>query len=256
MRLKGKLAIVTAAASGIGRAGCEVFAAQGAEVVAIDIDRGRLDDVVGGVKAKGGKAHAVVADLLAPEGCRAALREALTILGGLDVLWNNAGMPGKSNVEDLDIDAFDRAMSLNVRTSAIISGLAVPEMKKRGGGSIIFTSSVAGLVGATVSPIYSAAKFGVVGFAKSLALRYAPDGIRSNALCPGPVETPMAPLFFDPEADPVAAAAAQAKVVAAVPLGRVAQPIEVAYAAAWLASDEASFVTGAAIPIDGGITAR
>ena len=256
MRLNGKLAIVTAAASGMGRAGCEVFAREGATVFAIDIDQGRLNEVVAAVEKAGGKAFGKVADLLDPEVCRQAVDEAAERMGGLDILWNHAGIPGLRDVENLDLVEYARTMDLNIRTGLLMTGAAIPHMRKRGGGAVVFTASTAGLVGASVSPIYSAAKFGVVGMGKSLALRYASEKIRVNVVCPGPIETPMFPQFFDPNASKEAAADAQAKVIAAIPLARMGQAVEVANAALWLASDEASFVTGVALPVDGGFTAR
>lgn len=256
MRLKNKLAIITAAASGMGAAGVEVFAREGATVVAIDMNEKNLNDVVARVEKAGGKAYALVANLLDPGTCAKALEDAVAKLGGLDILWNHAGIPGLRDVENLDLDGYAKTMDLNIRTGLVMSGAAIPHMRKRGGGAIVFTASTAGLVGASVSPVYSAAKFGVVGMGKSLALRYAEEKIRVNVVCPGPIETPMFPDFFDPNASKEVAAAAQVKVLGAIPLARMGQPIEVAYAAAWLASDEASFVTGAALPVDGGFTAR
>jgi NAD(P)-dependent dehydrogenase (short-subunit alcohol dehydrogenase family) len=256
MRLKNKLAVITAAASGMGRAGCEVFAREGATVFAIDIDQKRLDDVVASVEKAGGKAFGLVADLLDPAVCRDAIEKAAAQMGGIDVIWNHAGIPGLRDVENLDLVEYARSMDLNIRTGLVMTGAAIPHMRKRGGGSVIFTASTAGLVGASVSPVYSAAKFGVVGMGKSLALRYATEKIRVNVVCPGPIETPMFPQFFDPNASKEVAAEAQAKTVAAIPLGRMGQAIEVANAALWLASDESSFVTGITLPVDGGFTAR
>lgn len=256
MRLMNKRAIITAAASGMGRAGCEVFAREGATVFAIDIDQKRLNEVVSAVEAAGGKAYGMVANLLDPEVCRKAVDEAATRMGGLDILWNHAGMPGLRDIENLDLVEYAKSMDLNIRTGLIMTGAAIPHMRKQGGGSVVFTASTAGLVGASVSPVYSAAKFAVVGMGKSLALRYALEKIRVNVVCPGPIETPMFPQFFDPNASKEMAAEAQAKTLAAIPMARMGQAIEVAHAALWLASDEASFVTGVALPVDGGFTAR
>lgn len=256
MRLKDKRAIITAAASGMGRAGCEIFAREGATVFAIDMDENRLNEVVAAVVAAGGKAYGMVTNLLDPEVCRKAVDEAASRMGGLDILWNHAGIPGLRDIENLDLDAYQKSMDLNIRTGLIMTGTAIPHMRKRGGGSVVFTASTAGLVGASVSPVYSAAKFAVVGMGKSLALRYASEKIRVNVICPGPIETPMFPQFFDPNASKEVAAEAQAKVIASIPLARMGHAVEVANAALWLASDEASFVTGVALPVDGGFTAR
>lgn len=256
MRLKNKLVIITAAASGMGRAGCELFAREGATVFAVDIDEVRLNEVVGAVEAAGGKAFGMVANLLDPKTCLQVVAQAAERMGGLDIVWNHAGVPGQREVENLDLDGYAKSMDLNVRTSLLITGAAIPHLRKRGGGSVVFTSSSAGLVGASVSPVYSAAKFAVVGMAKSLALRYATEKMRFNVVCPGPIETPMFPQFFDPNASKEAAAEAQARTIAAIPMGRMGQADEVAQAALWFASDDSSFVTGVALPVDGGFTAR
>ena len=256
MRLTNKLALITAAASGMGAAGVELFTREGATVFAVDMNEKNLNDVIGKVEKAGGKAYGMVADLLDPDICKKVVAEAAAKLGGLDIVWNHAGIPGLRDVEDLDLVGYAKTMDLNIRTGLVITGAAIPHMRKRGGGSIVFTASTAGLVGASVSPIYSAAKFGVVGMGKPLALRYAEEKIRVNVVCPGPIETPMFPGFFDPNASKEVAAAAQAKVVGAIPLARMGQAIAVAHAALWLASDDASFVTGAALPVDGGFTAR
>ncbi|MBT2304839.1 glucose 1-dehydrogenase [Variovorax paradoxus] len=255
MKFQGKRIIVTAAASGMGRAGCEQFAREGGAVVAVDIDRDRLQSVVDGINGSGGKALAIVADLLEADSCQRIIHEGAEWLGGLDVLWNHAGIPAAPGIEDLDLAEYAKAMDLNVRSGALATAAAIPHMRKAGAGAIVFTASVAGLVGFRVSPIYSAAKFGVVGLAKALALRYAPERIRVNVVCPGATDTPMLPQFFGPNQDPKTAAEAQARAKSLIPLGRYGQPEEIARAAVWLASDEASFITGVALPVDGGFTA-
>lgn len=254
MRLQGKLAIVTAAASGMGRAGVERFVREGARVAAIDISAEALDALVAEFGAD--KVIAIVADLSTDDGARDSIDQAVAALGGADILWAHAGMPGPASVEDLDMDAYRKAIDLNITSAALGAGRVAPHMRKRGGGSIIFTASISGLVGSMMSPIYSAAKWGVVGLGKSLALALAPDGIRVNVVCPGLADTPMKLGFTGRSGDPAEAAANEAKVVGAVPMGRLVKPGEVADAALWLASDEASFVTGVALPVDGGFTAR
>lgn len=254
MRLAGKLAIVTAAASGMGRAGVERFIREGARVAAIDISGEALDGLVAELGAD--NVFPVVADLSTPEGARGSIDEAVAALGGVDILWAHAGMPGPASVENLDMDAYDKAMSLNVTSAILAAGQVAEPMRRRGGGSIIFTASSSGLVGSMMSPIYSAAKWAVVGLTKSLALAFANDRIRVNVVCPGLADTPMLTGFTGRSGDPAEAAANEAKIVAAVPLGRLVRAGEVGDAALWLASDEASFVTGVALPIDGGFTAR
>lgn len=254
MRLEGKLAIVTAAASGMGRAGVERFVREGARVAAVDINAEALDRLVG----EFGKSVVlpVVANLATADGARDSINEAAKALGGVDILWAHAGMPGPASVEDLDLAAYDKAIALNVTSAALGAGQAAPHMRKRGGGAIVFTSSISGLVGSMMSPIYSAAKWGVVGLCKSLALAMAPDNIRVNVVCPGLADTPMKIGFTGRSGDPAEAAANEAKILAGVPMGRLVRPGEIADAVLWLVSDEASFVTGVALPVDGGFTAR
>jgi NAD(P)-dependent dehydrogenase (short-subunit alcohol dehydrogenase family) len=256
MRLNRKLSIITAAASGMGQAGCELFAREGARVAAIDIAQDRLAAVVEGVKRAGGEVRGFVADLSDSEATLRAIRDAAQWLGGVDVLWNHAGLPGPGAVEGLNLSEYHKAMDVNVTAGLLATGEVAPHMRKRGGGSIVFTASIAGLVGSPFSPVYSAAKFAVVGLAKSLAIRYAPENIRVNAICPGPVSTPMLPQFVGRDNDPAVAAENHKRLLAAVPMGRTALASEIAQAALWLASDEASYVTGAALPVDGGLTAR
>ena len=136
------------------------------------------------------------------------------------------------------------------------TGAAIPHMRSRGGGSVVFTASVSGLVGSMFSPIYSAAKFAVVGLTKSFALAFAKDGVRVNVVCPGLAETPMKSGFTSRSGNPVEAEANEARLLANVPMGRLCRAEEAAQAALWLASDDASFVTGVALPVDGGFTAR
>lgn len=254
MRLQGKLAIVTAAASGMGRAGVERFVREGARVAAIDFNGAALDALVADIGAD--RVVPIVADLSTPEGARDSIDQAVAALGGADILWAHAGMPGPASVENLDMAAYDKAIALNITSATLGAGQVARHMRERGGGSIIFTASVSGLVGSMMSPIYSAAKWGVVGLTKSLALALAPDNIRVNVVCPGLADTPMKAGFTGRSGDPAEAAANEAKLVANVPMGRLVKAGEVADAALWLASDEASFVTGVALPVDGGFTAR
>lgn len=254
MRLKDKLAIVTAAASGMGRAGVERFVREGARVAAIDISESALDSLVTEFGAD--NIVPISADLSTADGARDSIDQAVSALGGADILWAHAGMPGPASVENLDMAAFQKAIDLNVTSATLGAGQVAQHMRKRGGGSIVFTSSVSGLVGSMMSPIYSAAKWGVVGLTKSLSLAWAGDNIRVNVVCPGLADTPMKIGFTGRSGDPAEAAANEAKLVAAVPMGRLVKAGEIADAVLWLVSDESSFVTGVALPVDGGFTAR
>lgn len=256
MRLADKLAVVTAAASGMGRAGVELFLREGARVAAVDVNAEGLARLAADMKARGHEITTIVADLSRPEQMRSSINDAAAALGGIDILWAHAGIPGPGGIEDLDLPAYDQAIALNVTSAALAAGEVIGHMRKRGAGSIIFTASVSGLVGSMFSPVYSAAKFAVVGLTKSLALRFAADNVRVNVVCPGLADTPMKTGFTGRSGDPAEAAANEAKMMTLVPMGRPCKAEEAAHAVLWLASDDASFVTGVALPVDGGFTAR
>ena len=256
MRLANKLAIVTAAASGMGLAGVELFLREGAKVAAIDINEEALAALKGVARARGHDLVTIQADLSQPDQMRSSINEAAAALGGLDILWAHAGIPGPGGIENLDLAAYDQAIALNVTSAALAAGEAIKHMRKRGSGSIVFTASISALVGSMFSPIYSAAKFAVVGLTKSLAQTFAPDNVRVNVVCPGLADTPMKIGFTGRSGDPTEAEANQARLLASVPMGRLCKAEEAAHAVLWLASDDASFVTGVALPVDGGFTAR
>lgn len=255
MRLQNKRAIISAAASGMGKAGAELFAGEGARVAAIDRDEQALKEVVQAINAAGGEAEAFVADLSDNDEVTRVFEDAAAWLGGVDILWSHAGIPAPSEIEHLDLDRYQRSAQLNVTQSTVLASLAVTEMRKQGRGSIVFTSSSSGLVGSASSPLYSSLKASLIGLTKGLAVRYATEGIRVNAICPGMVATPM--LYNDFMADsPFDREETERRFVGAIPMGRPGRPVEIAHAALWLASDDASFVTGVALPVDGGLVAR
>ena len=256
MRLKGKLAVITAAASGMGRAGVELFCREGARVCAIDMNGEALKAMADALYEKGTPIETVQADLSTIEAVEGSIDEAAERLGGIDILWAHAGIPGPAGIEDVDVRAYRQAMALNVDTAVYGAGRVIRHMRKRGAGSIVFTASVSGMVGSRFSPIYSAGKFGVVGLTKSLAQTFAPDNVRVNVVCPFLADTPMGTQFVSRKGDPEEAKANTAAMTAAVPLGRLVRAEEVAHAALWLASDDASFVTGIELPVDGGFTGR
>src|SRR5437899_8794094 len=260
MRLAGKIGIVTAAASGMGRAGALRFAREGAQVAVVDVDAAGVQRVVSEITAAGGSAFGIPADLTKDEDSRRIVWDAVARFKGLGFVWNHVGHPGPAAVEGIDMSAFDLAVDLNLRTVLITTEAAIPEMRARGAGSLLFTASTSGLVGSGFSPVYSMCKFGVVGFVKSLALRLAPEKIRVNAVCRGPIDTPMLRVFVARPGQKYKAGVGLVGVVrkrahGSVPLGRTGWPEEIASAALFLLSDEASFITRAALPVDGGVTA-
>ena len=259
MRMQGKVGLVTAAASGMGRAGAILFAREGAAVGVVDIDEAGAQGVVEEIKRAGGRAIAIAGDLREDDFAREIVRRTAKEFGGLDFAWNHVGHPGPASVEGLDMKDYELAMDLNVRTVLVTTEAALPEMRARGGGSLLFTASTSGLQGSPYSPVYSAAKFGIVGMVKALGKRYAKEKIRVNCVCPGTTDTPMLRVFVarpdqqrtlgqDPEMLVQQRGGLN-------PMGRVGRPEEIANAALFLLSDEASFITGVALPVDGGATA-
>jgi NAD(P)-dependent dehydrogenase (short-subunit alcohol dehydrogenase family) len=243
--LDGKVAIVTGAGSGIGRAAARLFVAEGAQVVCADISGNQatvadaLGDVAIGVQVDVTKADDVARMVTAAE----------EGFGGLDVIFNNVGAGGsRMPLAEIDEETFDRVIDLNLRSTFLGMRYAIPAMLRRGGGSIVNTASAAGLVGWKDLAAYSAAKGGVVQMTKAAALDYATSGIRVNAICPGMTWTGLAGAG-DGDPPPTDRPPPQ-------PMNRWGRAEEVAAAALFLAGDGASFITGAAIPVDGGYTAR
>lgn len=253
-RLQGRVALVTAGGSGMGRAGARRFAEEGAHVVVTDLDEAAAKETASLIAADGGSAEAHrldVADLSQISDLVATIDRDH---GLLHVLYNHAGIPGASGLT-MSEKEFDFGVDVNLKGAFYVAGECIPLLERaEGKGSIIFTASVSGIVGSPFSPLYSMTKGGVVLLMKSMALAVAPK-IRVNAICPGPVDTPMLPQFFgrEPGAN---VADLMAGFMTAVPMQRPCQPSEIAAAAAFLASDDASFVTGVALPVDGGYLAR
>lgn len=259
MRLKNKIGIVTAAGSGMGRAGAIRFAQEGASVAVVDIDEAAANRVLEEIKRAGGKGIALAGDLRQDAFARSIVRETTRAFGALDFVWNHVGHPGPSAIEGLDWKEFDLAMDLNVRTVLVTTEAALPELRARGGGALLYTASTSGLTGSQFSPVYNIAKFGIVGLVHGLAKRYAKENIRVNAVCPGPTDTPMLRVFVARPDSQLPPGDTPETLVqkrgGMTPMGRPGRPEEIANAALFLISDEASYITGVALPVDGGVTA-
>jgi NAD(P)-dependent dehydrogenase (short-subunit alcohol dehydrogenase family) len=254
MSLEGRRAVVAAAASGIGRMSAVALAKAGAEVVLLDLDGPAVTELADELRAAGHAATAYQVDLTDVAGVRRVADEVARSTPSVDVLFSNVGAPSPHGIDDITEEQWQRAIDINLKSGFFVTQAFLPLLRASGrGGSVIYTSSAAGLTGSYTTPLYSLAKAGLIGLTKSLCAVLAPENIRVNAICPGPVNTPMLPGFL---AKPPDAADSVAEVYSSrVPLGRVAEPQEIARAVVFLASDAASFVTGVALPVDGGYTA-
>ena len=251
--LEGKAAVITGAGSGIGRASALRFAQQGARLVLADVHDAEADAVVRAIAQAGGTACFVHADVSRRADNERMIDVCVERYGRLDILFCNAGITLPKLLSHSSDEDIDRLLAVNVKGPLYAARHAIAIMLGQpDGGVLLFTASKTGLVAQTDSPVYCASKGAVVMLAKALALDYAARGIRVNALCPGIIDTPMLRQFADAMPDPGAAWAAYR---AAQPLGRLGTPEECAAAALWLVSPEASFVTGVALPVDGGFTA-
>jgi NAD(P)-dependent dehydrogenase (short-subunit alcohol dehydrogenase family) len=253
MRLKDKVAIITGAASGIGRATALKFAREGAKVVAADVQNEANEETVKSIRAEEGTATAIQTDVTDPRAISRMVQAALEAYGRLDILFNNAGIGGAGTILEADEESFDRLFAVNVKGVFLGCKEAIPVMKSQGGGVILNMASQLGLVGVEQSVVYPATKGAVVQLTRCLALDHAADGIRVNCICPGPIDTPLTRRRREGTGNPEAALKER---VQRIPLNRIGEAEEMANVAAFLCSDEASFVTGAAIVADGGWTAR
>jgi NAD(P)-dependent dehydrogenase (short-subunit alcohol dehydrogenase family) len=248
-RLDGKVCVITGAGGGMGREAAIVFTGEGARVCVADLDSSLADETVGLCT---GEAFAVAVDVADEDGVRAMYAAAAERYGGIDVLYNNAGIsPGDdASVLETSVEAWQRVQDVNTKGVFLCCKHGVPHLLERGGGSVINVASFVALLGAATSQIsYTASKGAVLAMSKELGVQFARRGVRVNALCPGPVETPLLLSIYGD--DPAAFARRQVH----WPTGRLGKPREIVNAALFLASDESSFVTGATFVVDGGITA-
>src|SRR4051812_30790625 len=246
----GKLAFVTGAGAGIGRAAALAFAREGANVVVTDRSEANNRETARMIEQAGGRALAVTCDVSREEDVRAALDQTIKLFGRLDYAFNNAGIEqAMMPLADLTVEQWDRLIEVDLRGVFLCMKYQIPLMLKQGGGSIVNTSSGAGVKGFAGQAAYCAAKFGVVGLSKAAALDYAKSKIRVNVVCPGIIETPMMDRFSGgtPEG--------RERVIAQEPVGRMGKPEEIAAAVVWLCSEAAAFVVGHAMVVDGGQTA-
>jgi NAD(P)-dependent dehydrogenase (short-subunit alcohol dehydrogenase family) len=253
MRLKDKVALITGAGSGIGRASAIKFAAEGAMVVAVDVQKAGNNETVASIRQAGGAATAVEADVTRAKDVHRMVRTAVDTYGRLDILFNNAGIGFPGTILDIDEEGFDRLFAVNVKGVFLGCKEAIPLMKAQGGGVILNTASQLGIVGIEGNVVYPATKGAVVQLTRCLALDHAPDGIRVNCICPGPIDTPLSRRNRELAGNPEAVLKARK---ALIPLGRIGEAREMADVAVFLCCDESSFVTGAAIVADGGWSAR
>lgn len=255
MRLAGKGALITGAGSGIGRATAELFASEGAMVAVVDLDPQAAETAAASIREQGGTAEAIVADVTSAEQITGAVDSAARRFGRLDIVYNNAGVGSTGSVATADEENWDRCFEVNVKGTFLTSRAAIPHLEAAGGGSIVNQASVAALVGIQGFAAYCAAKGAVVSLTRSMALDLAPMGIRVNVLCPGTVYTPlMQPLMLERGEGDLELGLSRTAVK--YPIGRIGEPGEIASAALFLASDEASFVTGSVFTVDGGMTAQ
>jgi NAD(P)-dependent dehydrogenase (short-subunit alcohol dehydrogenase family) len=261
-RLAGKVAVVTGGASGIGEASCKRFAAEGAAVVVADRDADGARRVAAAIAGAGGCAVAVEVDVTSEDDVATMAATAAGEFGSIDVLYANAGIAGSGRAGELSLDAWQRVIDVNLTGVWLSCRAVLPQMIANGGGSIINQASVGGLVGVGGIAAYAAAKAGVIGLTRQMAVDYGPDNVRVNAVCPGTVPTPLVRRTYEQGggfaasvSEPIDFDTMLERARARFPLGRVGSVDDIANVAVYLASDESAWTTGTAIAVDGGMTA-
>lgn len=251
MRLEGKVAVITGAASGIGRETSLLFAAEGASIVAVDINDSEGEKTTSLIEANGGEAIYIHADVSVASDCEAMIQAAEQRFGRLDVLFNNAGIMHSADDDAVATEesVWDLTMAINLKGVFLGCKYGIPALRRSGGGSIINTASFVALVGAATPQLaYTASKGGVLAMTRELAVVHAREGIRVNALCPGPLRTELLMSFLNTDEK-------KQRRLVHVPMGRFGEAKEMAKAALFLASDDSSYATGTEFVVDGGITA-
>jgi NAD(P)-dependent dehydrogenase (short-subunit alcohol dehydrogenase family) len=250
MRLEGKVALITGAGRGLGREAALLFAREGARLVLNDYVAETVEETAQLVADQGGEAISIPGDVSVETDVERTVRAGVEKFGKLDTLYNNAGiMPDEDeSVTTMELDVWRKVLDVNLSGLALCCKYTIPQIIDAGGGAVVNVASFVALVGCTVpQDAYTASKGAVIALTQSLAVQFGPKGVRCNALCPGPIITPMLESLFPSE---------EAKMLRLnrIPMGRFGQPEDIAYAALYLASDEASFVNGASLVVDGGIT--
>src|SRR5579875_3232027 len=252
MRLSNKVAIITGAANGMGKAASELFAAEGASIVAVDIADQAGEELAQSIRRAGGDALFIHADVSQSAEVQNMVQRAIETFGRVDVLYNNAGiMPIEdTSVVETSEETWELAINVNLKSAFLCCKYTIPHMMQRKSGSIINVSSMVAFLGCTVpQDAYGVAKGGLLALTKSLAVQYGPHGIRCNAICPGPIDTPLLRALWTSEE-------ARNLRLNRIPLGRFGEAKDIVYMALYLASDESSWTTGAWLVVDGGITSN
>jgi NAD(P)-dependent dehydrogenase (short-subunit alcohol dehydrogenase family) len=252
MKLSGKVAIITGAGSGIGQASALEFSTEGAKVVVADYAPQGGRETVEQIRKAGGDAIFVETDVSKAADVEQMIRTTLETYSRIDVLFNNAAVTIPASVVDASEEVWDKTMDIDLKGVFLPSKYAIPHMIEGGGGSVINTASMCGLVASPNQAPYSAAKGGVIALTRQMAIDYALHGIRVNGIAPSEVRTPMFLGFINQTPDPEAT---MQRLMARIPMGRVAEPRELARVAVFLASDDSSYITGVTLPVDGGLTA-
>jgi NAD(P)-dependent dehydrogenase (short-subunit alcohol dehydrogenase family) len=250
MRLANKVALITGAGSGIGRASAVLFAGHGARVAVVDRNGETGKETEEAIRRAGGMSLFIEADVSSPEACEAMVAKTVEVYGRLDVLFNNAGLESSyAFLADQPIGEWDDLIAVNLKGTLYGTRFGVAQMMRNGGGAIINTSSVTGLSGFMLQAVYGATKAAIVNITLNTALEYGPANIRANCICPGPIDTPILRAALDS----VPIENVESLVTSIIPMGRIGRPEEVASVALFLASDESSYVSGAVIPVDGAL---